>query len=241
MPPGHPRYGSLRPSGQVKKQDIRDDMFDGSLSPDAQAFVDYFERGPHNFPIGINTDDVYGIPTPQYFQGWDQEVKQEQLGNQSLGHIAGTIEPSENANNAVAVRRSGRHSMAPRDSFPKKIPPMTQLATDFKDIPSIPGDVPLWCPCCDRLLLEECFKAAPASQVPMETCADCRKERFQVPAGLKICWSDPSEYKGCGRLLPLDRFSGFHNHETNTGIFCRDCRTFGHSRARFEGRYTYKK
>ncbi|KAI4862815.1 hypothetical protein F4820DRAFT_450551 [Hypoxylon rubiginosum] len=244
-PNTHPRVGEG--SGYQTTRDgtaveLQDEEASSSSYPDPLLFVDAYEWTANNLPIGISFDSEYRIPTPEFMRGWTyeppEEIQEENqvtyMGSRGTGYVAQLVDPSDANGNAEGLRRSGRHAIASRTPFPNDRPPWAMLATDFRSISAIPGDVMLWCPGCTRALPREGFRMAFMDQNPVETCIICRKGQAVLPDGLLICWSD---YKGCGRLLPAGNFSGSHTHDTFTGVFCHDCRAFGHSRARLEGRY----
>ncbi|OTB18215.1 hypothetical protein K445DRAFT_19779 [Daldinia sp. EC12] len=214
-------------------------------SPDSQAFVNHYEWTNNNLPIGVSFNSDIPATTPGFMQGWTFEPENPENENQVIfmnsrgtGYRVEMVAAANDTGNKPEVRHSSRHKIAPRVPFPNKRPAWAMLATDFKNVSTIPNDVSLWCPCCTRTLPHSSFKRTPRNLTPVETCMDCRKRQMIPLKEMVICWSSPSDYQGCGRLLPRANFSGIYNHQTFTGILCQDCRAFGPDRARFEGRYT---
>ncbi|KAI0891205.1 hypothetical protein F4806DRAFT_501221 [Annulohypoxylon nitens] len=211
---------------------------DSTSSLDPQYLIYQFEWTENNLPIGISFRSRSRISTPGFMQEWtDIPIKREER-EASIVEIRNPQEPVESP-----VRRSPRNFLKSRTPFPSEIPIWAILATDFRLISSIPDDAAIWCPSCERKLPKESFRTNPTSQLPVETCLDCREGRRELPPNLAICWSTPSDDddEGCGRLLLKSHFSGIYDRETYTGIFCRDCRAVGHTRARLEGRYNEAK
>lgn len=220
-------------------------------NPDSLLFVDLFEWSDNHLPIPMSFDSDYRIPTPEFMAGWtwephppaqrpaepEQEERVTFLTSRGTRYIAQLVDPSETSANVTEVRRSPRHNIASRAPFPSRRPAWAMLATDFTTLPDIPVDVALWCPCCTQIRPTESFRMTTMNQAPVETCIDCRKGQTLVPEGWSICSGGNYNYRGCGRFLATNSFTGFLTHETFTGIFCHDCRAFGHRRARLEGRY----
>ncbi|KAI1767947.1 hypothetical protein GGR53DRAFT_462947 [Hypoxylon sp. FL1150] len=224
----------------------------GSTQPlDSQFFIDAYDWTENNLPVGFSFDSDYRIPTPDFMKGWTYEPPEERTyeppeetqeedpvevtGSRRPVHAAQqVVDPPDVAANARAVRRSTRRLIAPRTPFPSSKPAWGILATDFQSTSAIPRDILLWCPCCTQPLSRQHFKTTFTNLAPVETCIRCRMGQADIPNGVLVCWSD---HKGCGRLLPSSKFSGSHTHEAFTGVYCHDCRAFGHNRARFEGRY----
>ncbi|KAI1377919.1 hypothetical protein F4677DRAFT_443838 [Hypoxylon crocopeplum] len=244
---------SNQPSHGEAPYQAQDEQINSAPSPDQQFFVDQFLWTENNLPYGMSFDSEYRIPTPEFMAGWNYEPYQPArpedeeedqvvfIASRGTEYRAELAKPPGPVENATRVRQSARHRIAPRAPFPSRRPAWVLLATDFNNISTIPGDIELWCPCCARTRERELFRMTLLSQVPVETCIECRKGGRVPMEDLAICWSAPPEYKGCGRLLPKSQFSGFITHESFTGIFCHDCRAFGHHRARGEGRYIEKR
>ncbi|KAI2629183.1 hypothetical protein GGS26DRAFT_591854 [Hypomontagnella submonticulosa] len=217
--------------------------------PDSQLFINFYEWDEHDLPIGLSFDTPERIPTPPIVREWMNEQAKETgkkdrvvfLTSRSTGYIAEMFSSHETTEDTNGVRRSPRHRIAPRIPFPSNRPRWAMLATDFREISRIPIDIILWCPCCTETYPKESFQMSPTSQAPVETCINCRKKQVALPGDLTICWSSSSDYEGCGRLLPGHHFSGSHGHKDFTGVFCRDCRAFGHNKARLMGRFVEQK
>lgn len=226
-------------SGHQSAQDeasteLRNEEADSSQYPDPELFINAYDWATNHLPIGFSFDSDYRIPTPDFMKGWTYEPPEEAQEDENQvvymeSRGTGYVEQL-----ARGVRRSTRHIISPRIPFPNTKPASAMLATDFQSANTIPGDIRLWCPCCTQSLPGGYFKIAFTDQTPVETCIVCRRGQVMPPDGFLVCWSD---HKGCGRLLPSSSFSGSHTHDTFTGVFCHDCRAFGHNRARFEGRY----
>ncbi|OTB01694.1 hypothetical protein M426DRAFT_14154 [Hypoxylon sp. CI-4A] len=233
---------------QVKNEEI-EALFD-YLSPPPQQHLDLLQWSEDHPPLEIYYTGARRIDVSHLIRGYEQALEQTfgrpeevsgdevtYITSRSTGYRNQMVDSSQTPDHQG--RRSGRHIIAARVPFPNKKPIWAMLATDFTSVPAIPRDITLWCPCCATMTLEkDKFRMSPLSIVPGETCMDCRKERTTPPAGFLVCWSSSMEYKGCGRLLPKDRFLATLSHENFTGVFCHDCRAFGHGRARLEGRYT---
>ncbi|KAI2603731.1 hypothetical protein GGR54DRAFT_653045 [Hypoxylon sp. NC1633] len=259
LPGGQP-HSSPAGDGIVNQPDIivipdqpQDEDIIPLLSPGPNFFIDQFEWAEDNLPIGFSFNSSR-IATPEFLAGWTWEPQQpaqrpKEEGDENdivithsrgVEYIAELVDPKEDTTNNAGARHSSRLRIGPRPPFLNQRPVWAMLATDFKTISAIPRDVPIWCPCCARVLLKLAFRKTFMDQIPVETCISCRKGRTTVPGGFLICWSAPPEYNGCGRLLPKGHLSSFYDPETFTGIFCHDCRAFGHGRARLEGRYVEK-
>ncbi|KAI0135860.1 hypothetical protein F4814DRAFT_444664 [Daldinia grandis] len=220
-------------------------------SPDSQAFINYYEWTENNLPIGVSFDPNTPTVTPEFLRGWvyrperparrSEEPEDENqvvlMGSRGTRYRSEMVTPPDVDGNEPAVRRSSRRRIAPRTLFPNQRPAWAMLATDFRTIPAIPDDVPLWCPCCTRTLPSRSFGMSPNSLTPVETCMDCRRGQVQPVGGMVVCWSSLADRKGCGRFLPRANFSSFHNYAAFMGILCKDCRAFGPDRTRLEGRY----
>ncbi|KAI2465210.1 hypothetical protein F4781DRAFT_435651 [Annulohypoxylon bovei var. microspora] len=216
----------------------RDEETSSATSLNSQALIESFQWTANNLPIGISYGDRLRIPTPGFMKELtDTPVKLEDDDQVSIVEFVNLPETA----GSPGIRRSPRNNFEPRVSFPCELPIWAILATDFISITFIPSDAVLWCPSCKRRLTKESFGITPTSKIPVETCIECRKGQTRLPGHLAICWSAPSDHEGCGRLLPRSYFSGFYDFEAYTGIFCHDCRSFGHSRARLEGRYNKAK
>ncbi|KAI1774436.1 hypothetical protein F4818DRAFT_452429 [Hypoxylon cercidicola] len=236
------KASEYQPARDEMASELRNEDANSRSSPDPQLFVDAYKWSIDHLPIGFSFDSDYRIPTPEFMAGWTYEPPKETqeenqvmyMGSRGAGYITQLVGHSDITENGGGLRRSARHIIAPRTPFPSNRPPWAMLATDFRSISTIPEDITLWCPGCTQILRRESFRMVFMDQIPVETCIRCRKGQTALPDGLLICWSDR---KGCGRLLPASNSSGSLTHETFTGVFCRDCRAFGHSRARLDGRY----
>ncbi|KAI1808257.1 hypothetical protein F4811DRAFT_548995 [Daldinia bambusicola] len=222
-----------------------------SSSPGSQAFIDRYEWTQNNLPVGVSFNSDLPAATPGFMHGWTyvpeepaedtKKPKDEDqvifMSSRGTGYRAEMVPAANATEKKPEVRRSSRRTIAPRIPFPTPRPAWTMLATDFRNVSTIPKDISLWCPCCTRIRPNVCFKRTPWSYAPVETCMDCRKGQMIPLKETAICWSSPSDYHGCGRLLPRANFSGIHDLKAFTGILCHDCRAFGPDRVRFEGRH----